>query len=532
MDIWAADCETPPFGSPYWQKLIDNEISLKDFPWIWGMWNGSEYHQFYDTDEFVDFCEKLENVIIYAHNGGKFDWHFIIHRLEAFSPLMIINGRLSKFTIGGAEFRDSYNILPTKLATFSKEDFDYSILEPGEREKPHNRIKIEHYLKSDCVNLLSVVTDFISKYGNSLTLAGAAMKTWERISGEKAPQTSKLFYDFMSPYYYGGRVECFQKGIIKTNFNVVDINSAYPFAMKKRHAYGTHYSISTALPISVAYVQRSFITVRCLSDGAFPYRTKDGLCFPADDCYRDYRVSGWEFLAAIDTNTIHDWNILECITFSESIEFNDYVDHFYEIKSNAKKNSNDYIYSKLFLNCPYGKFGANPENYNEFEVVPPRFITAAENDGFGFTALLGPWALCQKPLEEHKAHYYNVATAASITGFVRAMLWRAINQCEGVIYCDTDSIAAENTGALRINKSDLGAWDIEAECDFAAVAGKKVYAFRTLSNKWKTASKGVRLSAEEVCRVASGEEIKYTPKSPSFSLKRGINLISRKIKKN
>lgn len=521
--IWVADSETDPFKAGRIPK-----------PFIWGAYNGSEYHEFSSTADFMEFIAQLDNAIIYAHNGGKFDWHFITDYFEPFEPVMIISGRIAKFKIGGVEFRDSYNILPIPLSAWEKDEFDYSILEPEERNKPQNKIKISNYLRNDCVYLFDMVSNYIERYGANLTQAGTALKVWEKIADVKAPKTNKSFYEELSPFYYGGRVECFKSGIIENDFKVIDINSAYPFAMKHLHPYGGDCDISDELPNSKAYTQRAFITIRCISRGAFPFRNKDGLVFPNDNKKRTYTVTGWEFLAAMETKTIEKWTIIEVVTFRDSIRFDDYVDHFYAMKSEAKAKVDKagYIFAKLFLNNLYGKFAANPDNYNEYTIVQPRFIEAAECDGYDYCADLGKWALCQKPLDEEKARYYNIAVAASITGFVRAYLWKAINQCEGVIYCDTDSIACRDTGILELDPEKLGAWDVEANCDYGGVAGKKLYAFKTKTGEWKTASKGVRLTPEQIIEVAKGNTVTHNPENPSFSVKRGIKFISRKIQKS
>lgn len=521
-EIWVADSETDPFKAGRIPK-----------PFIWGAYNGCEYHEFKNTQAFLEFITARE-CIVYAHNGGKFDWHFIIDELEEFSSLMVISGRLAKFQIGEAEFRDSYNILPMPLSAWEKDDFDYTILEAEVRHEPANWRKIQDYLRSDCVYLYQMVSEYIERYGVNLTQAGTAMKVWQKLCQVKAPKTNAMFYDTIAPFYYGGRVECFEMGIIEHDFKVIDINSAYPFAMKHLHPYGESYNVTTSLPNSRAHIQRAFITLSCISRGALPFRGQSGLSFPSDNVVRTYTITGWEFLAATETRTIEDWEILEVITFNDSIRFDDYIDHFYDMKSEAKQNDDKsgYIFSKLFLNSLYGKFGANPDNYNEYTIVKPRYIEAAENEGYNFCAEMGPWALCSRPLDETQARYYNVAVAASITGFVRAYLWRAITQCKGVMYCDTDSIACTDTGTLELDPSQLGAWDIEATCDRGGIAGKKLYAFHTSDGNWKTASKGVRLTADQLMQVAAGKDITYNPENPSFSLKRGIKFISRKIQKS
>jgi hypothetical protein len=46
----------------------------------------------------------------------------------------------------------------------------------------------------------------------------------------------------------------------------------------------------------------------------------------------------------------------------------------------------------------------------------------------------------------------------------------------------------------------------------------------TDSGKWKKASKGVKLSADEIMKIAEGGEAIYMPEAPSFSIKRGIHI--------
>jgi len=512
-----ADCETDPFKK--------GRIPA---PFIWGFYDGCDYRKFDTTLEFLKFARE-QPVILYAHNGGKFDWHFLLDYLDEFSEVMIIAGRLARFKIGECEFRDSYNILPVPLAAYKKDEVDYAIFEPGERDKPANRQIIEDYLRSDCVYLYQLVEQYIVQYGVTLTIAGAAVKQWQKIANVKAPKTSKNFYDAVKPYYYGGRVECFRYGVFKTKFKVIDVNSSYPYAMMNLHPYGEISNVSRDLPHSIAYIQRSMITLIGACNGAFPYPDKTGLHFPNDNTVREYNVTGWEYLAAMDTGALGVHEITKVVRFSDSVRFDDYVSHFYKLKNESKKGSPDYIFAKLFLNSLYGKFGANPDKYHEHIIVKPRNIAQAENDGYEHCAFIGPWSLCAKPLDENKQHYYNVATAASITGFMRAMLWRAMSQCQVVLYCDTDSIACIDTGKLKLHPTDLGAWDVEAECNYGAIAGKKLYAFKTTTGKWKTASKGVRLTEKEIVKVAKGKTVVYDPIAPSFSAKRGIRFVPRKI---
>jgi hypothetical protein len=139
-----------------------------------------------------------------------------------------------------------------------------------------------------------------------------------------------------------------------------------------------------------------------------------------------------------------------------------------------------------------------------------------------------------QPVPESRHWYYNIATAASITGYVRAQLFRDLCKAEGLIYCDTDSISAKSVAGLAIGK-ELGQWKIELECDAYAVAGKKMYAFRAASDQqwdaktqvfkfpkgsYKIACKGVDLDAPDIIRAARGEKVEYFPEVPTYSITR------------
>lgn len=534
--ICVADSETDPFK--------ENRVPE---PFIWGFYNThtKEYEEFTDTKDFVDFV-KYQNIIVYAHNGGKFDWHFLTQFIEPWEEMTVINGRLAKFKIGECEFRDSYNIIPVPLSAYQKEEIDYAIFEPGERDKPENMEKIRAYLKSDCIYLAEMVNQFIEDYGLNLTQAGAAMKTWAKMTDIKKPKTNKGYYEDLAPYYYGGRVECFQTGIIKKTFKVIDINSAYPFAMKSKHPWGAIYNRAENIKgWKDDKISRAFLTIRAKSMGAFPYRTKKGLRFPNDNEIREFYITGWEYLAARDTKTLENCEILEVKYYVNTIDFCDYVDEFFALKDKASKelkkinSSHDQfgywtaqrLFAKLFLNSLYGKFASNPENYQEFMTIPANVLAGAkEIDDWLFCKMINEeTAVVNRQLEEEKHRYYDVAVAASITGFVRAYLWRNICNCGDVIYCDTDSIAAVDISKVSISPK-LGDWEIEAECFEGAVAGKKLYAFKKNGGGYKIASKGVRLEASEIYEIASGQTVIDIPDAPTFSIKKEPVFTPRRIK--
>ncbi len=521
-EIWAIDSETDPFKSGRVPK-----------PFVWGAYNGEEYHRF-DTSAQMLAMLTTRDCLAYAHNGGKFDYHFLLDFLADGAELMVISGRISKFKIGLCEFRDSINIMPFALDNYKKDDIDYDIFESDQRGKPHNKKLIDAYLKADCVYLHELITQYRSDYGSALTQAGAAIKIWGDMSGIKTPSTTKKFYDKMQKYYYGGRVECFEKSIIEDDFAVVDINSAYPAVMCFDHPYGSKFDISDEIPTDIKKAQISFITLTCATRGALPHRNKKGVTtYYNDSAIREYHITGWEYLAGVDTDTISDITIKKVYTAVETINFKPYVDKFFKIKTEAKLNDDKaaFLFSKIFLNALYGKYATNPEKYKNYAVCEPYNVNKYAKMGYESGNNLGKWALLEKELDESDKKYLNICVAASITGAVRAKLWRAMCVCNGVMYCDTDSIAAREYHNLDINATKLGAWDVEAKCDYAAIAGKKMYAFKIAkSDRYKIASKGVRFDAKQIIRVAGGETVLYVPDAPNFSVKRGVEFVERKIK--
>jgi hypothetical protein len=525
-EVWCADSETDPFAP--------GRTDIAAF--IWGATNGDEYFEFDNLPEFIEFFID-KKVIVYFHNGGKFDYHLgFWDYLEPFTDLSIIAGRVAKFKIGDCEFRDSVNILPIALADGGEKiKFDYSKMEKENRAE--HAEEISEYLEQDCYALYKLVKAFIDEYGLNLTVAGTAIKEWKKVSGIKPVHSSADYYKYFSPYYYGGRVEAYKIGVIDEPLTVVDINSAYPHAMLSNHPLGLEYMRYKELPETDEEIGPTFIKLNCKGNGAFPFRSERGpLTFPRDNITREFTVTGWEYLAARDCGVLGPHQIVWVHIFESFVNFDEYVYQFYNMKNEAKRlgDTERYIFAKLLMNSLYGKFGSNPEKYAEYSTIPQDYVPGAMESGYKFEGDLdGKTAVISKPLEEDKQRFYNVATAASITGCVRAFLFRHINVCAGdIVYCDTDSIvyAGDHKHDFSIGKN-IGQWEIEANCIGGAIAGKKLYAFDKGNGTYKMASKGVKLTPDEMYAVARGETVTYTRIAPTFSFKKEPVIISRNVKR-
>lgn len=530
--IWAVDCETDPF-----------QHGRVPRPFLWGVYEGysDRYWEFEHTSDCIAFLAK-QDVIAYAHNGGKFDWHFLTPYLDPTKPLLIINGRLSKLEIGQCELRDSFNLLPIGLGQYNKTSIEYWKMEEKVRRQHWEEIRA--YLRSDCVNLWNMVHGFVEEYGLHLTQASAAMQIWARMSGRRPPRTSAAYYDTFKPYYFGGRVQCFESGDLAVEAKGADINSAYPAAMMDKHPIGSEYVQILGEPQQpIEKLRHGFFKVRARSYGALPYRGTNGaLYFPADDVIRTYTVTGHELLAALETNAIDIVEYVEALVTQELTDFSGYVEHFWQKRKEYKAagdKGRDY-YCKIFLNGLYGKFAADPRNYTSYRLEPLHLLDYIIEQGLDFD-YFGQWLLVGDG-DKGKSRFYNLATSASITGSVRAKLWRAICAARRPLYCDTDSITAQSFDGLDLG-DELGQWSIEGEYDRVVICGKKLYAFhkkglpfddeqKKKTKNWKKATKGAILSADQLIAIARGENVEFMPEVPTFSVhKREPVFIPRTITK-
>lgn len=493
-------------------------------PFMWGFYDGNEFRYFLSTEEFVEFIKNFDG-ILYAHNGGKFDFHFLLDYIEPQEKIMLINGRIARLKIGEAELRDSYLLLPVPLSAYKKDEIDYEFFE--ENLWRDHLYEIVSYLKGDCVYLYEILETQFGEYGQKLTLASSAFDFWHKKKSnlEHRPDTSIHYFKQFKQYYFGGRVQCFRKGIIKEDFQLYDINSAYPYAMTFQHPYGNQYQLLKKLPETG--LEQCFIAFSGVSRGVLPYRDH-GLTFPNDDIQRDYFATGWELKLGLEKGLVDINKITKIYKFENSINFVDYVDYFYKKKAELKGgDAAKYLLAKLYLNSLYGKFAINAEKHREYELIEPQYIVGYINEGYEYEGEMGEYALMSCPIAENRMKFYNVATAASITGFVRSYLYREILACSEPLYCDTDSIACKGFKGDLGNQ--LGKWNKEGDFKEAAIGGKKLYAFRGIDNKFKISSKGVRISEKDIYSIAKGEMITYKSISPTFSVGKAPSFVERNI---
>lgn len=525
--FWVIDCETDPF-----------KIGRVPQPFIWGAYGGAdhEYYTFEKVCDLVDFF-KDQKVVVYAHNGGKFDYHYLREYINKGESISIISGRLSKFRIGVCEFRDSMNILPVPLAAFKKDLIDYSIMEEDKRNDPIHRREILHYLQNDCRYLHELISEHRKENGIVLTQASASMRKWLKTSKISRPVQTALQFERLKPFYYGGRVQCFKSGAEYCAFKLADINSAYPRAMLEAHPFSTTPMILDHLPRD-GDLHKCMVRLTGIARGCFPFRNeKDhGLYFPDDEkTVREYSITGYELITALKLDAIKIFNVKDVYYFPESVNFKDFILNNWDRRAQAKRDGNDALslIVKLLMNSLYGKFASDYAKYHDYILTWGDDMLRYLREGYEPDS---EWPdnvwLMRRSISEEKQKFYNIATAASITGYVRAMMFEALQKVDTPLYCDTDSIAAVDLGTLALG-NDLGEWKHEGDFDHYAIAGKKTYAFHKVGmpfadtldesgnyQNYKLACKGVDLSPAEILKISAGESVKYLAQVPTYSVKR------------
>jgi DNA polymerase elongation subunit (family B) len=481
----------------------------------------------------VKILRHLKPGLIYMHNGGRFDIYYLIDEILN-RPMKIINGRIAKAQMlcdkGIHELRDSYSIIPIALKNVGgdtqKLDIEYSKLERPVRD--HHKEEILAYLKRDVEMLWKLVVEFIDMFGVQLTIGSTAMKELRKTC-EFTRLTLEEDKSIRGRYFYGGRVECFESGILEGRFKVYDINSAYPYAMQTvMHPAGRRYFTGRKITKDTC-----FLTVRGESRGAFPTRTPLGLRFAHG--FGTYHVTRHEWETAERLGLFICDEVLDCEEFDTKLTFNEFVSKFYDLRMEAQDVGDEVrkLFYKLIMNSAYGKFAQSSENYSEFRLTDESVNLTAQ--GWDLHTIHGSlvqegtrWLVWSKPSLDESM--YNVATGASITGAVRAMLMDAIATAKRPIYCDTDSVICEDL-PVQTGKG-LGQWKLETECTRVAMAGKKLYAlFDEDGVVVKQANKGVNIGAADIVRICEGSEVECLRDAPSFKIDGTHRFIDRVIRR-
>ena len=464
-------------------------------PYACGMYDGKNMQIFEGrncVDQFLDtfLVKKYRGFAAYAHNGGKFDFSFLLQRIiekDSFKQWTIkpmragsriiqidLEKNKHKWTI-----RDSMALFPNASLKNLTDNFDVKS-KKGDFE--HSKINWRNwqklapewkpYLVNDCKGLYEVLEIFESflmeKFNVSLrkniTIAQTAMHTFRKKYLKFNIATYQATENDIRKAFYGGRVEIFKTMCKKANY--YDVNSLYPSVMKK-HFYpvGTPIKsfIMTVEDFGVAY---AFIEVpEDIDIPVLPYRTEAGkLIFPRG------KFSGWYCTPELQLAKKKGYKItIEYgYKFKKVKLFKEYIDDLYKIKVNSKRGSVDYETSKLLQNSLFGKFGQRRER-KSIVMFPESHIGLTPIDFFGDIPIY-------EKVTESKAKHILPAIAAFVSSYARVDLYNNLLDGNDPVYCDTDSVVTAKT--LHTSKK-LGALKLEMPINRGIFLLPKMYAIQT-----------------------------------------------------
>ena len=500
--IAVLDFETDP---------ADHRTNQKMFPFVAVLYSDQFTPVTIWEEDHARFIEAVLSAIenlpgkftIYAHNGGSFDYMFLIHKLRG--TCMFKGRAIMVAHVGNHEIRDSLHIIPTKLSTYKKDDFDYSKL--SARERARYRDDITSYCLKDCEYLFQIVRKFIADFGLKLSIGQAAMSEIKRhykidriseqldgkLRGVGTDATDSTTYDRPNGhgYFYGGRVECLAGiGRFTGDYRLYDVNSMYPYVMASfKHPIGREYFFRSGSPSQYT----AFVHLECDNFGAFVTKGPDGET-TATVGHGEFYTTIWEYNTAKRLGLFANERIITCVDCDRFSDFSRFVVPTYANRQLTKKqlvdmppgSERDHVtmqdmFYKFLLNNGYGKFSQNPRKFKEHYITGPDERPPEEefpNCGLHPEVATDDYLIWSRRDPERR--FNNVGTGASITGAARSVLMEAIHFAEDPIYCDTDSIICRNlpVWAVDLHNENLGAWKVEAHYSDIIICGKKQYAAR------------------------------------------------------
>ena len=424
---------------------------------------------------------NYEDTVIYAHNGGNFDFLFLLSWLRARpqfqftiipiqSTIQVLKvWRKGKKKKGCWTFLDSLKLLPMSLAAACK-----ALGVPGKKDLPLNTHENsplwDEYNERDNKALYEVLLrthELVEdKLGGEvgITTPSTAMKLFRRkYMGQEATPTLiprhlhfvrckedeclGCLHTWVRQGYYGGRTEIHRmKGV---NLKYYDLNSSYPASMMLDMPAGNKIESKTYEPERYAAKYTGFVecTVYIPPEceiPPLPFRADSGkLLFPSGVFSGTWST---EELALLDHPRVkgHVISVVRCVWYRRVSVFVDMVTDLYKYRDKSLPGYDTGLstLAKLILNALYGKFGMKEEResivmLDEGEKPPVNSKPA------GGDISLGIWyeTKIQSPC------YVIPQIAAHITALARVRLWHvmksALDAGGKLYYCDTDSVITD-----------------------------------------------------------------------------------------
>lgn len=442
--------------------VFDTETTEWDNPYAVAFYDGQHYDMWKGRDcirQFVDAWLVKDNRsrITYAHNGGRFDFGFILDAIDkkqysydimrAASRIMQIDihdDAKHKWTL-----RDSYAMLPMSLKKLTKAfgvshekgDVDHSLITDATWQGMEADWK--PYLERDVKGTYEVLTAYDTllrdnwkvSIRDNITLAKTALAIYRSNHMTHAIPTYKSREDSIRLALYGGRTEIFERKWNAENSGkklyCYDIRSSYPYVMHNNvMPVGTPLRTQQFTEEDYGVAHATVHVPKDMYLPPLPHRSivngNTKLLFPTG------RLEGWwcspelQYAASLGCDiTYHEGYI-----FEQANIFKSYVDDLYERKRTSDPDGAMYVVTKLLMNSLFGKTGQRRER--DSYTTSTDDILGAETITYGNTVLY-------KSKKESQATHILPAIAAMVTAHGRINLHKHMLGHQPY-YTDTDSV--------------------------------------------------------------------------------------------
>jgi hypothetical protein len=458
-------------------RFATSDIEANDWTkfLVMGFFDGENYKRFFSPQSFVQYLtstKKYNGWRIYFHNGGKYDFLFLIDVLydEGFE-LRFINRGSSIISMEARKvnfklvFADSYALFPMSLDRLQKEYNSAYQKIPVDFTKNHSAHEknLNAHLENDCKGLYDILTQEYEHMGVlKLTRASQALAIFERdYLHDEIYSVSKPMDDyFRQNYYHGGRVEVYK--VYAENLNYYDVNSLFPFVMLEPMPCGEPKRVRVNRSGKIGFYEIEIKTDLPISISPLIYANKTGnYYFRAKKGDRTYGTSNdIEILKTLGIS----FSVLTGLEFEKAEGlFSEYVTRFFEEKKNATGAKR--VIAKLMLNALYGKLGQRllQDSIETYHGQEYKSIVNAEYD---LVMVAG----------RQKKKYNGIYLASWITSLARGYHFKLMlnTGLSSMVYCDTDSLI---TTAKMTTGNNIGELKLEDEIVKGVFLSPKTYAY-------------------------------------------------------
>lgn len=557
---YTADFET--------EYLTEEQIKAgaNTYVWAWQIRNAETleiYQTGTDIKGFIKALFTLKSCNIWFHNL-KYDIQFLFNyllnngwqqvesnkKMLPYTFTSLVSGNNIAYSMeiktekANIVILDSYKKIPFKLSKIA-EDLKLEV-KKGEIDYKQHREEggqlseedMDYLSRDTLIPAIALSEMFFKKGFNKITIGADCLEYYKSIQ----PKFNMLFpllpdneADFLKEALNGGVVQVNPKyagKIIVADGRSFDVNGLYSYVSHSKSGYrlpigyGEYfigaYEYDERKPFYVQHIRASFE----LKAGEFPciHSNQKGLyldselitdtdgevydlvlsCYDLELLFTHYKINSIEFINGYKYEVARGY-------------FDKYIDHFVEMKINAKKAGNftEYLRAKLFLNNLIGKFGQSTEASNKVYEI---------KDG-----------LLKSDVKKFKKKGLYMPIAVAVTSSARLELFKMIDaNKKAFCYCDTDScklIGQPNIPeGVKIDDYELGAWKLENTWDKAIFLKPKTYAEHKPEG-WKVTGAGMNDEVKkEVLKVleTKPEEFKigatFAGKLKSKKVKGGVVL--------